>query len=124
MRISDWSSDVCSSDLMVGAPVRRAELAPAIVGVLLMMRLQRRKEVELERDARMARRHDAMGDELAAGRRTEMAVDANHRAHHRVLELIETRRQFRQMLAPHFAVGIRVRPTPTSDAGTGGKGGV
>src|SRR3546814_4765115 len=41
---------------MVGAPVRRAELAPAIVGVLLMMRLQRRKEVELERDARMADR--------------------------------------------------------------------
>src|SRR3546814_2800702 len=75
-----------------------------------MMRLQRRKEVELERDARMARRHDAMGDELAAGRRTEMAVDANPRAHHRVLELLEPRRQVRQMLAPHFAVGIRVRP--------------
>src|SRR3546814_2988923 len=75
---------------MVGAPVRRAELAPAIVGVLLMMRLQRRKEVELERDARMARRHDAMGEELAAGRHTEMAAAANHSRQHRVLEHLET----------------------------------
>src|SRR3546814_1374048 len=43
---------------MVGAPARRAELAPAIVGILLMMRLQRRKEVELERNARMPGRHE------------------------------------------------------------------
>src|SRR3546814_16896576 len=59
---------------MVGAPAGRTELAPAIIGILLMMRLQRRKEVELERDARMPRRHDAVGDELAVGGRAEMAV--------------------------------------------------
>src|SRR3546814_6783780 len=41
---------------MVGAPAGRTELAPAIIGILLMMRLQRRKEVELERDARIDRK--------------------------------------------------------------------
>src|SRR3546814_1712614 len=31
MRISDWSSDVCSSDLLVPAPAGVAELAPEII---------------------------------------------------------------------------------------------
>src|SRR3990167_7857072 len=64
---------------MVGPPVRGAELAPAIVGIFLVMRLQVREKVELERYARMPRRHDAVGDELAVGRRTEVAVDAHPR---------------------------------------------
>src|SRR3546814_4053720 len=93
---------------MVGAPARRAELAPAIVGILLMMRLQRRKEVELERNARMPGRHDAVGDELAVGGRAEMAVDAHPCAHHRILELLQTRRQVGEMLFAHFAAGVGV----------------
>src|SRR3546814_9848991 len=35
MRISDWSSDVCSSDLMV---VPRAELRPTLVRLLALLR--------------------------------------------------------------------------------------
>ncbi len=87
---------------MVGAPVRGAELAPAIVGVLLMMRLQRREEVELERNARMARGHDTVGDELPVGGRAEVAVDAHTRADDRVFEFPEPRRQVREMLAAAF----------------------
>src|SRR3546814_7377981 len=69
------------------------------------MRLQRRKEVELERNARMPGRHDAVGDELAVGGRAEMAVDAHPCAHHRILELLQTRRQVGEMLFAHFAAG-------------------
>src|SRR3546814_1224634 len=41
---------------MVGAPAGRTELAPAIIGILLMMRLQRRTEVALEREDRKSPR--------------------------------------------------------------------
>src|SRR3546814_6262632 len=38
MRISDWSSDVCSSDLSAGAPVARGELvAGAVDGAELLV---------------------------------------------------------------------------------------
>ncbi len=56
----------------------------------------------------MPRRHDAVRHELTVGGRTEVAVDANARAHHRILELLEPRRQVGEMLFAHFAVGIGV----------------
>src|SRR3546814_15052627 len=52
-------------------------LAPGIVGVLIVMLLQGRKEIELEGDAGMAGGHDAVIDELARVGRTEMAVEAD-----------------------------------------------
>src|SRR3546814_21098459 len=128
MRISDWSSDVCSSDLrphsdMIGARARRAELAPAVIGVLLMMRLKRREEVEFEGDARMPRRHDAVGDELPLARRSEMAVDAHPRAHHRVFKLAKARAQMGEMLLAHLGIGVGGGADPGIMAGDPAAGG-
>src|SRR3546814_18279188 len=74
---------------MVGARGGGAELAPARIAVFLMMRLERGEEIQFERDTRMPRRHDAVGDELPLARRSELAVDAHPSAHHRVLELAQ-----------------------------------
>ena len=51
-----------------------------------MVRLQRREQVKLERHARMAGGHDAMGDELARLVRTEMAIEANIGADRRLVD--------------------------------------
>ena len=102
---------------MVGARIGGAELAPAIVGVFLMMRLQRREEVQLERDARMPCRHDAVGDELPVAGRSEMAIDAHPGADHRILELFQPRRQVGEMFLAHFGIGIGAAPDPGIMAG-------
>ena len=61
-------------------------LAPQIIGILAVMLLQRREQVHLERDARMARRHDAVVDELARPGAAEMAIEADARADLGVLQ--------------------------------------
>jgi hypothetical protein len=50
------------------------------------MLLQRREQVELERDARMAGGHDPVGDELALVGAAEMAVEADRGPRPRILE--------------------------------------
>src|SRR3546814_4780245 len=71
MRISDWSSDVCSSDLAVlgaleiarariaGAPVGKLDLKEARAVDRHVERIARRRERPLRVDARRARKLDA-----------------------------------------------------------------
>src|SRR3546814_16238098 len=95
---------------MIGARARRAELAPAVLGVLLMMRLKRREEVEFAGDARMPRRPDEVGDELPITRRSELAVDANPRAHNPAFKLATARAQIGQSLLGKLGDGVGVCP--------------
>ncbi len=55
----------------------RAALARTIIGIFVMMLLQRRKQIDLEADARMACGHDAVRDELAAALAAQMAIKAH-----------------------------------------------
>src|SRR3546814_10803434 len=88
-----------------------------------MMRLKRREEVEFEGDARMPRRHDAVGDELPLARRSEMAVDAHPRAHHRVFQLAKARAQIGEMLLAHLGIGVGGGADPGIMAGDPAAGG-
>lgn len=67
-------------------------LARGIVRVLVMMLLQRGKQIELERDPRMACGHHRMGDELVAVGAAVMAVETDLGAHLRLLERDHARR--------------------------------
>src|SRR3546814_20580005 len=90
---------------MVGARGGGAELAPAIIAVFLMMRLERGEEIQFERDTRMPSRHDAVGDELPLARRSEMSVDATPSAHHRVPQLAQAGAPVGKVLLEHFRHG-------------------
>jgi hypothetical protein len=57
-----------------------------------MMLLERREEIELERDARMARRHDPVRYELAGPVAAEMAIEAFLGTGAWLIERIETTR--------------------------------
>src|SRR3546814_1847808 len=54
MRISDWSSDVCSSDLQLGAAIRTVDIGDADVGVGGKRRVLKRAGVLLDRLGRLA----------------------------------------------------------------------
>src|SRR3546814_3140218 len=54
MRISDWSSDVCSSDLCLSQRLVRVELAPTLAERIRTRRTQRTQRVQ-PRDARLLR---------------------------------------------------------------------
>lgn len=60
----------------------------------------------------MPRRHDAVGDELPLARGPEMAIDANARAHHRILQSAQAGAQIGEMLLAHFAAGAGVVADP------------
>src|SRR3546814_4338336 len=74
-------------------------------------------------DARMPRRHDAVGDELPLARRSEMAVDAHPRAHHRVFQLAKARAQIGEMLLAHLGIGVGGGADPGIMAGDPAAGG-
>src|SRR3546814_19610891 len=72
MRISDWSSDVCSSDLLVGGHARQAEcdvvsgkLEIDVVGVIVERRI---KEGEIGGDFIKATVHPIIGGQDRVGR--------------------------------------------------------
>src|SRR3546814_10033554 len=75
MRISDWSSDVCSSDLHVGVVVLAAEA--------------RRGDVVAERRARagMAVHRDGNADAGAADHHAGVGLAGGHRLGHRLAEV-------------------------------------
>src|SRR3546814_14317753 len=71
----------------------------------------------------MPRRHDAVGDELPLARRSEMAVDAHPRAHHRVFQLAKARAQIGEMLLAHPGLGVGGGADPGIMAGDPAAGG-
>src|SRR3546814_1001243 len=78
MRISDWSSDVCSSDLVV-----HRDLVVVGAAVQLLAHLQERVELAIDREVEV--RHlllglgEALGDHLAhAGERLLAVLHAQH----------------------------------------------
>src|SRR3546814_1428006 len=68
MRISDWSSDVCSSDLMAVTPVAIA------VAVTIVAAVARRRQ-----DCGEAAEHDGAGDDLARADTVVVITIARHR---------------------------------------------
>src|SRR4051794_21534306 len=81
-----------------------------------MVLLQGREQVELEGDARVARRHQPVRDELSVRRAAEMAIEANSRAHWRWLERDQARRDVRRVRA---ADGVMARDPARSRAVAG-----
>src|SRR3546814_2571944 len=74
MRISDWSSDVCSSDLDTGRPLDRAD---RVAG------LRQRHFVNSNEERREEGAHPRLGDHNANGRdeQIEERSNRNQRAH-------------------------------------------
>src|SRR3546814_16466016 len=74
MRISDWSSDVCSSDLILA---QRADLDAQIAALDRLALAQR-----VDDRRRLFRRDGEADADIAAGGREDLAVDADHIAAH------------------------------------------
>src|SRR3546814_4588963 len=76
MRISDWSSDVCSSDLILA---QRADLDAQIAALDRLALAQR-----VDDRRRLFRRDGEADADIAAGGREDLAVDADHIAAHAI----------------------------------------
>jgi hypothetical protein len=66
-----------------------------------MMLLERREQVELERDARVAGGHDPVVDELAGAIAAEMAIEAFGGARAGIIERIHARRDIGGVVGTH-----------------------
>src|SRR3546814_15173323 len=97
MRISDWSSDVCSSDLLDPASPARARLAydeilsNQLALTLVRARMKRQKGRSLQGDGRLRRAVvDALPFKLTGSQATALAaVTADMAAGRRVLRLLQ-----------------------------------
>src|SRR3546814_6146134 len=84
MRISDWSSDVCSSDLeLLGAEDRAAEAASLAVD-MLGRRIDDDVGAEFEWPLQQRRREDVVDHDLGAGRMRQ-------RRHRRQIDDLQSR---------------------------------
>src|SRR3546814_2306244 len=87
MRISDWSSDVCSSDLRLGIPGHRAR-----VGEVARLGIDQRRGEQMFGERRVALKEDGimmLAAERAAGEADELRIVAGDfpaRRRHRLVD--------------------------------------